>query len=70
MGKQFLFQSTGMLMFGEKWWSKVNKDVIIVVETYFLSLEKKIVSKGMVSLAEKWTVLENFPKVRQILERR
>ena len=70
MGKQFLFQSTCMLMFGEKWWSKVNKDVIIVVETYFLSLEKKIVSKDMVSLAEKWMVLENFPKVRQILERR
>ena len=70
MGKQFLFQSTGMLMFGEKCWWKVNKDVIIVVEAYFLSLQKKIVSKDMVSFTEKCTVLENFAKVREISERR
>ena len=74
MRKQFPFQSRGMLMFGEKCWWKVNQDVIIVVEVYFLSLatglQKKIVSKDMVSLTEKCMVLENFAKVRQISERR
>ena len=63
-----------MLMFGEKRWWKVNLDVIIVVEVYFLSLatelQKKIASKDMVSLTEKCMVLENFAKVRQISERR
>ena len=52
----------------------MNQDVIIVVEVYFLSLatglQKKIVSKDMVSLTEKCMVLENFAKVRQISERR
>ena len=63
-----------MLMFGEKRWWKVNLDVIIVVEVYFLSLatelQKKTASKDMVSLTEKCMVLENFAKVRQISERR